>query len=185
MDLALDDDFIAIRPLRALSTAQKKAALAALNSTLGQLYIERQGRNTGGGMVSLEVRQAEELRLPSIRDLSGGAVRELAQAFDELEAAARLAGGARNRESDLNLTPAYDELDRAVARVLDLSSRDMSEMRRLKEALTERRMARTEASQPESIRGEDRPRDNLRPPKRSRVAPTPSVVTRRLDEFPS
>lgn len=185
VELALDDDFIAIRPLQPWSKLQKKAALAALNSTLGQLYIERQGRNTGGGMVSLEVGQAEELRVPPILDLSVGVVRDLATAFDALEAAARTAGGARNRESDLTMSQAYDQLDGVVARALDLSTRDMTEMKQLTEALKERRMARTEESRPESIRGEDQPREDLRPPKRRRGSSGPPAVTRRLDEFPT
>src|SRR5439155_13009634 len=117
---ALDDDFLVFSGNVRLRGEQSRAILACLNSSLGQIYVEIQGRTTGGGMVSMEVEHASNLRIPDVRKLATHQVDDLVAALDSLEAAARAQGGAQDRETEARLEDEFNRLDRQVARVIGL-----------------------------------------------------------------
>ncbi|MCU7788309.1 N-6 DNA methylase [Pyrobaculum sp. 3827-6] len=120
-----------------LDEAEVKALLAYLNSTLNWLWLEQNGRRTGGGILALEVNTAEMMPILNVKALDGGVVSELARLFDELEAEARRlmglkpagdppgeeeeeeVGGAK-LEMFKRLKPKFLEIDKKIAQALGL-----------------------------------------------------------------
>ncbi len=182
-DAALDDDFLVFARKARLRTEQERAVLACLNSSLGQVYVEIQGRTTGGGMASMEVEHASSLRVPDVRTLTGRQVRDLVSALDSLEAAARKQGGAHDRDTEERLSKEFDDLDAAVAEVIGLSGREMKKTKELWKALAARRTARASEPTPETVRGTDRTLGG--PPRRRRARSKDQGLARTLDEFRS
>jgi len=87
--VALDNDFIAFSPKKRFTEKQIKALLAYLNSSFGQFQVERKGRATGGGMLSLEVDYATDIAVPNVMNMRDGHIQILANAFEGLESEAR------------------------------------------------------------------------------------------------
>ncbi|MFZ8809310.1 MAG: HsdM family class I SAM-dependent methyltransferase [Pyrobaculum sp.] len=72
-----------------LDEVEVKALLAYLNSTFNWLWLEQNGRRTGGGILALETNIAERMPILNVKAIDMGKVEELARLFDELEAEAR------------------------------------------------------------------------------------------------
>jgi type I restriction-modification system DNA methylase subunit len=72
-----------------LDEVEVKALLAYLNSTFNWLWLEQNGRRTGGGILALEVNIAERMPILNVKAIDRGRVEELAKLFDKLEAEAR------------------------------------------------------------------------------------------------
>ncbi|MCS7384835.1 MAG: N-6 DNA methylase, partial [archaeon GB-1867-097] len=81
-----------------LTKDQLKALLAYLNSSFAQFYVETEGRKSGGGIIALEISQAERMSVLDPRKLSEEEIKGLADLFDKLEVKAREIGGATERE---------------------------------------------------------------------------------------
>jgi hypothetical protein len=185
MSLALDHDFIVLRPKVKLTATDRKVILAQLNSTLGQIYVDSQGRTTGGGMVSMEAKHAQNLRVVLPSDLTPEIANELVVVFDNLESKTRAAGGASNRHAEQDLALSYETLDRAVAKALRFSSRELLEMQGIWRAMKARRTIRAELPAPELVRGSESERTDMRSPTRSGRAPRSTKPARTLDNYES
>ena len=72
-----------------LDEVEVKALLAYLNSTFNWLWLEQNGRRTGGGILALETNIAERMPILNVKAIDMGKVEELARLFDELETEAR------------------------------------------------------------------------------------------------
>lgn len=179
--VALDDDFLVFLKKGRMSRGQVKAAVAVLNSTLGQIFIEMWGRTTGGGMVSMEVDHAANLPLPDMHALSPSSIQELNEAMDALEAASRSLGGAQTADAVAKLNAEYEKLDRAVAHAVGLSAKDMKDLKKAWRALLERRVARASEPSPETVKGAEPTMKFPKPRRRSRAST--DNQTRSLDEF--
>jgi hypothetical protein len=126
-----------------LDEVEVKALLAYLNSTFNWLWLEQNGRRTGGGILALEVNIAERMPILNVKAIDRGRVEELAKLFDELEAEARRLMGLKpvaddppgDEESEgeeeeevggpklemfRRLRPIFEKIDSKIAEVLDI-----------------------------------------------------------------
>jgi len=168
--VTLDADFIAFAPKKRLTQTQIKALLAYLNSSFGQFQVERKGRATGGGMLSLEVDYATNIAVPNVMDMDDDHIETLANAFEELEDEARRLGGADRRGNVLKLRKTIEKIDGELARALAVPKDSPSKLRKAIDILRERRLARVVEARPEVIRGDEAPR--IRPPIKARRGST-------------
>jgi type I restriction-modification system DNA methylase subunit len=83
-----------------LDEVEIKALLAYLNSTFNWLWLEQNGRRTGGGILALETNIAERMPILNVKAIDRGRVEELAKLFDELEAEARRLMGLKSVAND-------------------------------------------------------------------------------------
>jgi hypothetical protein len=83
-----------------LDEVEVKALLAYLNSTFNWLWLEQNGRRTGGGILALETNIAERMPILNVKAIDGDRVEELAKLFDELEAEARRLMGLKSVAND-------------------------------------------------------------------------------------
>jgi len=166
--VALDDDFIAFSPKKKLTQSQIKALLAYLNSSFGQFQVERKGRATGGGMLSLEVDYATNVPVPDVVKMRDRDIGILARAFENLEDEARRLGGADRRSNITRLQRTTNSIDDKLVRILGVPRDAPSKLRKATELMMERRVARMEEARAETIRGEESPR--IVPPRKTREA---------------
>ena len=126
-----------------LDEVEVKALLAYLNSTFNWLWLEQNGRRTGGGILALEVNIAERMPILNVKAVDRGRVQELARLFDELEAEARRLMGLKPVADDppgdeegegeeeeevggpklemfRRLRPIFEKIDSKIAEVLDI-----------------------------------------------------------------
>lgn len=182
--LALDPDFIAFipkAPIR-LTHFQRDALLAYLNSSFVHLYLEANGRATGGGMLSLEFSHAAKLPVLDVRKLGKPHLERLAALFDDLEKTARKVGGADDKAKLEALDPVIEEVDTMISSILGLSNDFLQSVRNRIKILQNRRISRTGRAESGRVQGEEE-LDELpqRPRKEKRKAmPTPAHT---LDEF--
>jgi len=123
-----------------LDEVEVKALLAYLNSTFNWLWLEQNGRRTGGGILALEVNIAERMPILNVKAIDRGRVEELAKLFDELEAEARRLMGLKPVASDppgdeeeeeevggpklemfRQLRPIFEKIDAKIAEVLGIN----------------------------------------------------------------
>ncbi|MFP3144890.1 MAG: hypothetical protein RXQ93_07760, partial [Caldisphaera sp.] len=124
-----------------LDELEVKALLAYLNSTFNWLWLEQNGRRTGGGILALEVNIAERMPILNVKAIDRGRVDELAELFDELETEARKLMGIKSVTNDLpdedegkeeeevggsklemfrQLRPIFKRIDEVVAEILSI-----------------------------------------------------------------
>jgi len=122
-----------------LDEIEVKALLAYLNSTFNWLWLEQNGRRTGGGILALEVEIVEKMPILNVKAIDRGYVEELAQLFDKLELTARSIvskiahpRGAEEHEDEeeseggmklemfKNLRSLFREIDSKIAEILGL-----------------------------------------------------------------
>lgn len=73
-----------------LDEREIKAILAYMISTFNWIWIEQNGRRTGGGIIALEPKKvAEKMPIINVKAIDRNDVEELAELFDELEKQAR------------------------------------------------------------------------------------------------
>lgn len=157
-------------PKTKLSDLQLKALLAYLNSNFVQLYIESCGVTTGGGIVQLEAKHAQEMPIINIKTLKKNDVKTLATLFDELESEARKIGGAAKRENIEKLWGnIIEKIDREVSRILNLPKALAKGAQVMSKSMMERRLSRTQKARPGAIKGDEEPR--IRPPKKPERPP--------------
>ena len=153
----LDDDLIAFVPKVRLTTRQKKALMAYLNSSYAQLYVELSGRTTGMGMVALEAETAANMPVIDPRKLSMKAVEDLATAFDKLAAESKQIGGAQTLDGLRRLKVHLDKLDYAVTKALGFTRIDLvrtrDDMKRLVDRRLERSKSRSRRKKTQRIHG--------------------------------
>ena len=70
-----------------------------LNSSIAKLYLEANGRSTGGGALAIEANVLNDMPILDVRKLSVEEVERLAELFDKLESEARKLGGADTAEN--------------------------------------------------------------------------------------
>jgi len=153
--LAIFHRMICLYPKKKQTNDEIKAILAYLNSSFTQFYIETEGRKSGGGVIALEVSQAEKMPVLDPRKLSDEEVRRLADLFDKLEAKAREIGGATEREQIVELKPIIHEIDREIGKILGLSDLDVYGIQNAVDQLIERRIAGAREVRRHTIRGEE------------------------------
>lgn len=169
-----------LKPELSLTDEQLKALLAYLNSSFSQHYIETKGRRSGGGIIALEVNIAREMPILDVRRLSKGQTAELASLFDKLESESRRIGGASEKEQLAKLKPIVHEIDRTLAKLLDIPEEAVKIVEEQVDMLVERRVAGSKEERRESVRGESEAK--LKPPRRRRRAEPRSNSTP-LDRF--
>jgi len=98
---ACDADIIALIPLqgKTFNLNELKALLLYLNSSIAKLYLEANGRSTGGGALAIEANVLNDMPILDVRKLSVEEVERLAELFDKLESEARKLGGADTAEN--------------------------------------------------------------------------------------
>jgi type I restriction-modification system DNA methylase subunit len=180
--VAMYDALIALipKPEASLTDGQIKALLAYLNSSLTQYYIETRGRYIAKGPIGLEVDMVREMPILDVRKLPDGLVAELASLFDRLEAEARRIGGASEKEQLEKLKPIIYEIDRTLAKLLDIPEEAVKIFEEQVDMLVERRVAGSKEERRESVRGESEVK--LKPPRRRRRTEPQSNSTP-LDHF--
>jgi len=143
-----------------LDEVEVKALLAYLNSTFSWLWLEQNGRRTGGGILALEVNIAERMPILNVKAIDRGRVDELAELFDELEVKARELIGLKSITKDLpdegegdeeeevggsklemfrQLRPIFKRIDEAIAEILDIDV-DVDELWKQAWEMMERRV---------------------------------------------
>jgi type I restriction-modification system DNA methylase subunit len=180
--VAMYDALIALipKPEASLTDGQIKALLAYLNSSLMQYYIETRGRYIAKGPIGLEVNMVREMPILDVRKLPNELVTELASLFDRLEAEARRIGGASRKEDLEKLKPVIQEVDRALAKLLDMPEDVVKSVEDQVDMLVERRIAGSKEERRESVRGEAEVK--LKPPRRRRRTEAPPKAPP-LDRF--
>jgi len=127
-----------------LDEVEVKALLAYLNSTFNWLWLEQNGRRTGGGILALEVNIAKRMPILNVKAIDRDRVEELARLFDELESKARRlmklkpitndppdseetgeseeeeGGGGPKLEMFRQLRPIFREIDAKIAELLGI-----------------------------------------------------------------
>ncbi len=100
-----------------------KALMAYLNSTFIWVWLEKVGRRTGGGIISLEVQHARNMPIINIKKLDYEDKEKLAQLFDKLEKKARKLAKTGLSKLDIirNLKPEFHEIDKEIAKILNLN----------------------------------------------------------------
>ena len=179
--VALDPDFIAFEPKEKMTEDQTKALLAYLNSSFGQFQIEKGGRTTGGGMVSLEAKGAMELLMPNVANLGTRNLRRLVSLYEELEAEARKVGGADKRTNLALMKATLERLDEGVALSLGLPKSIPKALRKSISIMMERRVQRAEDAKPEAVRGEEAVR--IRPPRTRGKTKKEDIGATQLDRW--
>ena len=124
-----------------LNETQTKASLAYFNSSFAQFYIENKGRKSPGGIIGFELNVAREMPVLDVRKLNDKQLNLLVKLFDELEREARKIGGASSREQIEKLKPKIYEIDRAVAKILDIKDEDVENVQRQVDLMVERRVS--------------------------------------------
>ncbi|MCQ4343281.1 MAG: N-6 DNA methylase, partial [Sulfolobaceae archaeon] len=188
--VAYDDDIMSFIPRQGifLDVKELKALLAYLNSSFTKLYLEANGRLTGGGALALEANILSDLPILDVKKLPREDVEKLAQLFDRLEAEARRLGGADEVEnvfgselakelpskSNVNVKPGVEglfntvirEIDYEVARVLGLENL-VEPVRAMVLEMARRRLSRAGEAKREAVKGTE---ESLEPrePKRRR-----------------
>jgi type I restriction-modification system DNA methylase subunit len=138
-----------------LTKDQLKALLAYLNSSFAQFYVETEGRKSGGGIIALEISQAERMPVLDPRKLNDDEVKRLAELFDKLESKAREIGGATERDQIEQLKPIIHEIDREIGKILGLSDLEVYAIQNAVDQLIERRIAGAREVRRHAIRGEE------------------------------
>jgi type I restriction-modification system DNA methylase subunit len=194
--VACDADIITFIPRQNifLGVEGLKALLAYLNSSFTKLYLEANGRSTGGGALASEVKVLNDMPILNVKKLLREDIERLAQLFDRLESEARRLGGADEVEnvfgSELasELTGRADvrtgiqglfntvikEIDYEIARILGLEHL-VETVRTLVLELVRRRLSRAREPKREAVRGSEEERS----PKRESSRGT----TKTLDEY--
>jgi hypothetical protein len=202
--VACDDDIMTFVPRHGISLNVEvlKALLAYLNSSFTKLYLEANGRSTGGGALALEASVLNDVLILDVKKLPRGDVEKLARLFDRLEAEARRLGGADMVENVFgsklaeeltgrgDVRPGVEglfntvirEIDYEVARILGLEGL-VETVRAMVVELVRRRLSRTGEARREAIKGMERLTGVERPGKRRRRESVASEGQRRLDEF--
>jgi len=203
-NIACDADIITFVPRQgiAFNSKELKALLAYLNSSFTKLYLEANGRLTGGGALAIEANILSDLPILDVKKLPQEDVERLAQLFDRLEAEARRLGGADEVENVFGSELAKEltgssnvksgveglfntvirEIDYEVARVLGLENL-VEPVRAMILEMARRRLSRAGEAKREAVKGTEEPLE-LREPKRRRGrAGGEGVMHRRLDEF--
>jgi hypothetical protein len=177
--IACDADIITFVPRQgiAFNSEELKALLVYLNSSFTKLYLEANGRLTGGGALAIEANVLNNMLILDVKKLPREDVGRLAQLFDRLESEARRLSGADVIEnvfgSELaeELTGRSDvrpdveglfntvirEIDYEVARVLGLENL-VEPVRAVVLEMVRRRLSRTCEARREAIVGEERDR---------------------------
>lgn len=134
---------IALVPKKGVSLVemQIKAFLAYLNSNFAQAYIETDGRKSPGGIIGFEINVAREMPILDLNKLDEKQLNSLAKLFDELEHETRKIGGASTKEQIEKLKPKIYEIDRAVAKILDIKDEDVESVQRQVNLMVERRVS--------------------------------------------
>lgn len=138
-----------------LTKKQLKALLAYLNSSFAQFYIETEGRKSGGGIIALEISQAEKMPVLDPRKLSDKENQKLAFLFDTLEAKAREIGGATKREQIEKLEPILYRIDEEIAKILDIEEKEIRQIQETVKELINRRVSAARSVKRSAIRGEE------------------------------
>jgi len=163
------DNIICLISKNNLDDVRIKALLAFLNSTFVHLYVKSKGVISGGGIIQLNVENAEEMPIIDIYSLDEGNLKELARLFDELDFEARRVGGADKRD---NIERLWDsviaEIDYKVAEILCLPKSLADAARMLARIMMQRRLQRAGEARPQAIRGEEEYRIS-RPPKTKHI----------------
>uniref|UniRef100_A0A7J2T9L8 site-specific DNA-methyltransferase (adenine-specific) n=1 Tax=Ignisphaera aggregans TaxID=334771 RepID=A0A7J2T9L8_9CREN len=127
-----------VKPGIELDEVEVKALLAYLNSTFNWLWLEQNGRRTGGGILALETEIVEKMPILNIKLINRVDVEELAKLFDELESSARQvigedrSSGDEESESEggeklrklrmfMKLRSVLRKIDNKIAEILGLS----------------------------------------------------------------
>jgi type I restriction-modification system DNA methylase subunit len=203
-NVACDADIITFVPRQgiAFNSEELKALLVYLNSSFTKLYLEANGRSTGGGALAIETNILSDLPILDVKKLPREDVERLAQLFDRLESEARRFGGAdvvenvfgsklaKELTSRGDVRPGVEglfntvirEIDYEVARVLGLEHL-VETVRALVIDLAGRRLSRAGEARREAIKGMERLPGVERPRKRRRRESVASEGQRRLDEF--
>lgn len=176
ISLALDADLIALIPHEGiqLTETQVKALLAYLNSSIAKLYIETNGRTTGGGALAIEVAVLNDMPVLDVMKLEEGILRRLASLFDRLDAEARRLGGVHEavnvygsdlareltgREVKPGIQGLFNtvikDIDYEVGRILRLSNAEVEAVRTLVVDMVRRRLSRAGEARPEALRGSE------------------------------
>jgi len=159
------DNTICLINKKNLDDVRIKALLAFLNSTFVHLYVESKGVISGGGIIQLNVEDAEEMPIIDIQSLSKDDLNDLGKLFDRLDFEARRIGGADKRE---NIEKLWDsviaEIDYKVAEILGLPKSLADEARILAKIMMQRRLQRAGEARPQALRGEEEYRIS-KPPK--------------------
>jgi len=201
--IACDDDIMTFVPRQGISfnVEELKALLAYLNSSFTKLYLEANGRSTGGGALAIEANMLSDLPILDVKKLSRGDVEKLAQLFDRLEAEARRLGGvdvienvfgselAKELTGSSNVKPGVEglfntvirEIDYEVARVLGLENL-VEPVRAMVLEMARRRLSRAGEAKREAVKGTEELLE-LRKPRRRSGARGEGVIYRTLDEF--
>ncbi len=121
-DPSMYSRYLTVREDIELDEIDVKALLAYLNSTFIWLWVEKTGRRTGGGIISLEVQQTRELPLLNVKMIGRNRIVRLAQLFDKLELKARQLIGSSVSKLEMfkNLKQELQEIDREIAGILDI-----------------------------------------------------------------
>jgi len=167
-DVALDKDLFGLIPKVKITQKYVKAVLAYLNSDFTRLFIETQGRATGGGLIEFDLNMARKLPILDIRKLTGLQAEKLASLFDQLAAQTRILGGTDTLENIDKLSPVVKEIDDEVAKIIGMDQETVEATRALARSLMERRLARVIGAKPEAVKGPEEPR--IRPPKKPKRA---------------
>jgi type I restriction-modification system DNA methylase subunit len=148
--------FITLIPKRNihLSELQIKALLAYLNSSFAQYYIERKGTPAAKGPIGLEVNVAKDMPILDVRKLSDEQIAKLAQLFENLEFEARRIGGASEKEQLEKLKLLIYEIDRTLAKLLNVPEDVLKSIEEQVDIFIERRVVGSKEERRESIRGE-------------------------------
>ena len=162
--MVLDADFISFIPRYKMKTLELKAILAYLNSDFNRLYNETHGRTTGGGMLSIEVKQALEMPILNVRRIGKRRLKKLADLFDKLEKETRKLGGADRQEHIKELQPIIEEINAKIAEMIGFKKPQLEKVKKVVRILSERRISRKERARPETVKGEEEPK--IKPPKR-------------------
>jgi len=200
---ACDADIIALIPLqgKTFNLNELKALLLYLNSSIAKLYLEANGRSTGGGALAIEANVLNDMPILDVRKLSVEEVERLAELFDKLESEARKLGGADTAENifgselaeeltgkrdvEANVIGLYSttikEIDYEIARILKIEHL-IEAIRVLVIELIKRRLSRTGKAEREAIKGSEEVLEIEKPKKRTKQIKAKSINSE-LTEF--
>jgi type I restriction-modification system DNA methylase subunit len=203
--VACDDDIMALVPRQgvSLNVEELKALLAYLNSSFTKLYLETNGRSTGGGALALEAGVLNDMLILDVNKLPREDVEKLARMFDRLESEARRFGGAdvvenvfgselaKELTGSSDVRPGIEGLFNTVIREIDYEIASILGLEHLVETirtmmleLVRRRLSRAGEARREAIVGEEREAEPRgRRARRRAGGEGGSRVVRRLNEF--
>lgn len=159
--VALDDGFITLIPKKEMTQQQLSVTLAFLNSSIGRFFVEIYGRSTGGGVIELDDKSTGKIPLINFEKLSDEQNNELRDLFTKLENKTREIGNAETQQSLENLQSIIQEIDQKLEIILKLEHPIIEKILEITQFLYQRRVARTENANPESIKGEEEPKISL------------------------